>query len=453
MGRKRNTIGKSSSNAVVVGLGKNAIACAAYLIDEGWDVEMLDVKPHPHLERLVESELPGIMIHTAVDRQVLANADLVVISWTTVGASGVEVLELAKRYGSRVVTSLELFIDRSSKPVIAIAGSNGKSTVAALVRSIAESCAKTVCIDSRFGHPILELLNNQQPDAYIVELTPQQLGQIHSVSPDIVALLNCWESREGTMDDGGSLHNEDMERVAGAAAVSIINRDDPVISGMSISGTRIGFGTGKAGSDSDFGVDEEDSNRWGVKGATRLVDFAECALRGRHNELNILAAYAIADAAGFPIERARQAIAQFQSLPYSCDDEGEWNGVRWVNDARSTNVAAAIAAIESAAQPVVLIAGGLSQGDDFSRIARKVNGQLRGCVLFGRDGWEIGKSFNGIQHKEHVENIDDAIAVAEQIASAGDCVVFSPGCASHDMFSDYEQRGESFSQALRSRFS
>ena len=154
----------------------------------------------------------------------------------------------------------------------------------------------------------------------------------------------------------------------------------------------------------------------------------------------------------FSVTAARQAIINFKGLPYSCEDEGKMNGIRWLNDSRSTNVDAAIAAIEYSDEPVVLIAGGLSQGDDFSKITEKVNGKLRGCVLFGRDSWQIGKSFNGIKNKELVEDIDDAIAVAEQIASEGDCVVFSPGCVSHDMFTDYEQRGESFSQALRSHF-
>ena len=447
------TTNKSDSNsvpnAVIVGLGKNSNACAAYLIDEGWDVEMLDIKPHPQLERLTESELPGIMIHTEIDAHVFMNADLVVMSRTTTGPYA-EVLELAEQYGCRTVTSLEFFFECSEKPTAAIVGNNGKSTVLTLVQTIAKRQGQIACIDAKNGYPFLELLDDHQPDIYILELTAQQLSQVQSVSPDIVTILN--HTTDQLQSNGSASCIQDMARVAGNSKVSVINRDDPTVSRIASPGTRIEFSRSEPESDSDYGIVTYKSARWIAKGSDRLIRLDDCELRGNHNELNILAACAITDAAGFSVTAARQAIINFKGLPYSCEDEGKMNGIRWLNDSRSTNVDAAIAAIEYSDEPVVLIAGGLSQGDDFSKITEKVNGKLRGCVLFGRDSWQIGKSFNGIKNKELVEDIDDAIAVAEQIASEGDCVVFSPGCVSHDMFTDYEQRGESFSQALRSHF-
>ena len=439
----------SVPNAVIVGLGKNSIACAAYLIDEGWDVEMLDVKPHPQLERLTESELPGIMIHAEIDAHVFMNADLVVMSRAASGPYA-EVLELAGQYECRTVTSLEFFFECSKKPTAAIVGSNGKSTVLALVKAIAKRQGQIACIDAKNGYPFLELLDENQPDIYILELTAQQLTQVQSVSPEIVAILN--HTTDHLQSNGNASCIQDMARVANGSRVSIVNRDDSAVSQIASSGTRIEFSRSEPRSDSDYGIVTHKSSRWIVKGGDRLIRLDDCELRGNHNELNILAACAIIDAAEFSVSAARQAITNFKGLPYSCEDEGKMNGIRWLNDSRSTNVDAAIAAIEYSDEPVVLIAGGLSQGDDFSKITEKVNGKLRGCVLFGRDSWEIGKSFNGIKNKELVDDIDDAIAVAEQIASEGDCVVFSPGCVSHDMFTDYEQRGESFSQALRSHF-
>lgn len=449
MGTTKKSQCNSTPNAVVVGLGKNSNACAAYLIDQGWDVEMLDVKPHPQLERLTESELPGIMIHTELGDHVFMNVDLVVMCRTTAGPYA-EVLELAAQYGCRIVTSLELFFERSQTPTAAIIGSNGKSTVLALVQEIAKRKGRVACIDAKNGYPFLALLDDHQPDIYILELTAQQLAQMRSASPDIIAILN--HATDQVQGNAGTPCSDDMDRVAADAELMIINRDDARVSGITGSGTRIEFGRSEPAADSDFGIMTHKSARWIVKGAQRLIRLDDCALRGNHNELNILAACAIADAAGFAIPAARQAILTFKGLPYSCEDEGKKNGIRWVNDSRSTNVDAAIAAIECSDEPVVLIAGGLSQGDDFSKITQKVNGKLRGCVLFGRDSWQIGESFNGIKNKELVEDIDDAIAVAERIASEGDRVVFSPACVSHDMFSDYEQRGESFSQALRSHF-
>ncbi len=445
----QNTENNSVPNAVVVGLGKNSISCAAYLIDEGWDVEMLDVKPHPQLERLVESELPGIMIHTEVDPHPFMNAELVVMTRAMTGLYS-EVVDLASNYGCRTMTSLELFFECSNKPIVTIVGNNGKSTVLALVNAIANCQGQATCIDAKNGYPFLDLLDANQPDAYILELSSQQLAQVQSVGPDIVAILN--QTEDQATDNGTAPSTEVMTRVASNARMSIVNRDDPVISRMGVGGAGIEFGRSIPKRDSDYGILTVGTSRWIAKGTEKLINLDHCELQGSHNELNILAACAVADAVGYTVSAARSTIKKFKGLPYSCEDEGRRNGIRWVNDARSTNVDSTIAAIENSKEHVVLIAGGLSQGDDFSKITRKVNGKLRGCVLFGRDGWKLDQSFDGVKKKELVESIDDAITAAEQIASEGDCVVFSPGCVSHDMFSDYEQRGETFSQALKTHF-
>ncbi len=446
---KQNTKSNSVPNAVVVGLGKNSISCAAYLIDEGWDVEMLDVKPHPQLERLVESELSGIMIHTEVDPYPFMNADLVVMTRAMTGLYS-EVAELARKYGCRTMTSLELFFECSNKPVVAIVGNNGKSTVLALVDAIAKCQGKATCIDAKNGYPFLDLLDANQPDAYILELSTQQLAQVQSVGPDIITILN--QTQEQATENGATPSIDAVTRVTSNATMTVMNRDDPVISRMGIDGASIEFGRSKPKHDSDYGILTAGTSRWIAKGAEKLINIDHCELQGSHNELNILAACAVAHAVGYSVSTARSTIKKFKGLPYSCEDEGRRNGIRWVNDARSTNVDSTIAAIENSEEDVVLIAGGLTQGDDFSKITRKVNGKLRGCVLFGRDGWKLDQSFDGVKNKELVESIDDAISVAEQIASEGDCVVFSPGCVSHDMFSDYEQRGETFSQALKTHF-
>ncbi|MDE0309295.1 MAG: UDP-N-acetylmuramoyl-L-alanine--D-glutamate ligase [Acidiferrobacterales bacterium] len=441
----QNTIGNSVPSAVVVGLGKNSISCAAYLIDEGWDVEMLDVKPHPQLERLAESELPGIMIHSEVDPYAFMNANMVVTTRVMTGQYS-QVAQIASEYGCRTVTSLELFFERSTKPVVAIVGSNGKSTVLALVDAIANRQGRATCIDAKYGYPFLDLLDADQPDVYVMELSAQQLAQVHSISPDIITILNH------SADNGAVTSIDTVKRVARNADLRIVNRDDPAFSSADLKGARIEFGRSGPKSESDYGILTEGKSRWVVKGTEKLIRTNHCALQGSHNELNIVAACALAETIGYAPSVARNAIKNFKALPYSCEDEGRRNGIRWVNDARSTNVDSTIAAIEHSKGNVVLIAGGLSQGDDFAKVARKVNGKLTGCVLFGCDGWKLNQSFDSVKNKELVESIDDAIVAAEQIASEGDCVVFSPGCVSHDMFSDYQQRGETFSKALQTHF-
>ena len=135
-------------------------------------------------------------------------------------------------------------------------------------------------------------------------------------------------------------------------------------------------------SEVDYGVVNFSGVNWIVRGKTKLVNLSRCQLNSKHDTMNLLAACAIAEAAGYPVKNARTMVTQFAGLPYRCSTEGEWNGVRWVNDARSTNVGAALAAIESNSRPVVLIAGGLSKGADFSLIPEKSQWQIARLRIF-----------------------------------------------------------------------
>ena len=439
----------STGNAVVIGLGKSAIACASYLINEGWNVEMADARSQPSLRANVNSILPGVSIHTPIDSYLFVNADLTVLSCTST-PSNYTVRKQAKEFGSQVVNSLEMFFSRAEKPIISVTGTNGKSSVTTLVRNIIEKNRDEVLLGGCRGYPFMELLNKRQPDAYLLELSAPHLEQVDCdcVVSDVAAILNVSPDhmeRYSSVED----YVDSMSKVISDAKVAVINRDDDLTSRISTTGKRITFGMNPPQSEVDYGVVNFSGVNWIVRGKTKLVNLSRCQLNSKHDIMNLLAACAIAEAAGYPVKSARTMVTQFAGLPYRCSTEGEWNGVRWVNDARSTNVGAALAAIESNSRPVVLIAGGLSKGADFSLIPEKVNGRLRGCVFFGRDRRKISKPFNGGISKHHVEDIYDAISVANQLTKEGDCVVFSPGCASNDQFTDFEHRGKTFSQALQ----
>ena len=440
-----------AGNAIVFGLGKSAVACATFLINEGWDVAVADVNPRPQLESRFKSALPGIPVYAPVYPQLFLNVDLVVMSCTAAN-SNAAILQLAKEYGVEVVSSLDLFFERSTKPVIAVAGTNGKSTVTTLVDAIICSHGDSVRIGGYRGLPFLELLNKQQPNVFLLELSAMHLEQVNSVRPDVATILNVspdHKERYSNLDD----YVDCMAKVLQDAKIPVINRDDSIVSQLPTSGAGISFGLNQPPRDCDYGVVEDSSGRWIVRGDEKLINLSQCFLKGWHNELNLLAACAIAGAVGYPVDQKKNVVTKFEGLRFSCNDEGEWNGVRWVNDARSKNVGAAIAAIQSNSRPVVLIAGGLSKGADFSQIPKSVNGKLRGCVFFGRDGKEIGKSLKGIAKRKQAEDLYEAIKVAESMTKEGDCVIFSPGCESNDMFTDCVHRGETFSKALQMHFS
>ena len=401
-----------TGNAVVVGLGRSAIACATHLIDNGWDVEMAEVKSQPGLERNVSSQLPGVAINAPFESDLFVGKDLAVLSCTS-APSNLRIARMAKEYGAEVMNSLELFFHCADKPVISITGTNGKSSVTTLVGNIISRYRGVVQLGGCRGYPFMELLKKRQVDAYLLELSAPHLEQIERIQSDVAAVLNVspdhLERYKSTDACVGA-----MAKLISDAKIAVINRDDPIVSDIATSGQRITFGLNSPKSEEDYGVVDFSGVNWVVKAV-------------------------------------RTAVTNFEGLPYRCSTEGEWNGVRWVNDARSANVGAALAAIQSNERPVILIAGGLSKGADFSMIPQNVNGRLRGCIFFGRDRREISKTFDVTDNvaKHHVEDIYDAISVANSMTKEGDCVVFSPGCASNDQFTDFEHRGKSFSQALQ----
>ncbi len=443
----KSKVGKNSGNAMVIGLGRSAIACASYLIDEGWDVEMAEVRAQPRLEDGVRAALPGVSIHTQIEADMFIDKDLVVLSCTSAPAN-LRITEMATDYGVRVVNSLELFFNCADKPVISITGTNGKSSVATLVHSILEKHRAVVQLGGCRGHPFMELLSRRRADVYLLEISAPQLEQVDGIRSDLAAILNVspdHQERYASIEK----YVGSMSKIMRHANKAIINRDDPITAKIPTEGERITFGMNPPEHENDYGVDRYSGIRWIVRGAEKLINVDRCQLTEDHNVMNMLASSAIADAAGYPVKAVRTVVNKFEGLPYRCSTEGEWNGVQWINDARSANVGAALAAIRSNSRPVVLIAGGLSKGADFSLIPEQVNGRLRGCVFFGRDQREISKSFNGNIAKHYVDDVYDAITVANSISRTGDCVVFSPGCASNDQFTDFEHRGKTFSQALQ----
>ena len=440
----------SSGNAVVVGLGKSGVACANYLINDGWNVEVCDVVSRPYLEKRFKSTMPGIPIHAPLYPQLFLNTDLVAMSCTSAD-SDKSILRQAEKYGAEVVSSLDLFFQRCSKPTIAVSGTNGKSSVTSLISHVIEKSGHSAKIGGCGGVPFLDLLNSSDSDLYLLELSSLQLEQVKSsISPSVATILNAFPDHLERYESE-ELYISAMSRIVKDARTAVINREDARVANLPTSGERITFGRDPAKSARDFGVTEKNGARWISRGTNPLINLEECQLQGTHNELNLLAACAILAAAGFSVESAAKDIADFAELPYRCSFAGEWDEVRWINDARSSNVAATMAAVQTNEEnPVVLILGGLSKTADFSEVAEITNGRLRGCIFFGRDAQNISQGFSGQTQMVFVESISEAIIAADSLSEAGDSVIFSPGCAGYDMFTSYLQRGKVFSQALES---
>ncbi len=442
----------SSGSAVVVGLGVSGVACTKFLLNDGWDVEVCDVVSRPHLERRFKSTMPGIPVNAPIYPQLFLNTDLVAMSCTS-AHSDESIVRQAEKFGAEVLSSLELFFRHRSKPTIAVSGTNGKSTVNALINHVIDHAGQTAKIGGCGGMPFLDLLNSSSSDIFLLGLSSLQLEQVKSpISPDVATILNAYSDHLERYESA-SHYVSAMSKVIENAQKVVLNREDNIVANLPTSGERMTFGRNPASSEQDFGIVEKNQKRWIAKGNKPLVDLDKCQLKGAHNELNLLAACAILEAAGFSVEAATEQITNYRGLPFRCDLVGEWNGVRWINDARSSNVSATVAAIKSTNNdPIVLILGGLSKAANFSEIYNITGERLRGCIFYGRDARNISQAFNGRTQKVFVESMREAIFVAESLAEEGDSVVFSPGCASHDMFPSFKQRGKAFNKALKSHF-
>ncbi|HSH42511.1 MAG TPA: UDP-N-acetylmuramoyl-L-alanine--D-glutamate ligase, partial [Arenicellales bacterium] len=238
------------------------------------------------------------------------------------------------------------------------------------------------------------------------------------------------------------------QRVYHGARAVVVNRDDPDTAPRGRFDETWTFGLGAPQGERDLGILEQDGRRWLAAGRTLLLDAAELRLSGCHNLANVLAALALAGAAGWELAPCAAAARDFPGLPHRMEIVAEIGGVRWVNDSKATNVGATVAALTGAGTPVVLIAGGDGKGADFTPLAAALRRHARALVLFGRDAGRIEEAAGDSTETYRAEDLEQAVRRAAGLARPGDTVLLSPACASYDMFTDFEQRGDAFRAAV-----
>jgi len=263
-----------------------------------------------------------------------------------------------------------------------------------------------------------------------------------NVSPDHM-------DRYESLDD----YSDAKARIYQGADTGVLNLDDERVRAMAgLAARDVGFTLGEPG-ESAFGLCEKDGKSWLCKGGRALLPVADLCLKGRHNLANALAALALGEAAGLPMEAMLEGLRRFRGLAHRTQLVAEKHGVRWYNDSKGTNVGATIAALQGLHDPAtseraVLIAGGDCKGADFSELAPVVQQTCRALVLIGRDAGQIEAAVDGRCHVEHAESLEQAVKQAANLADSGDHVLLSPACASFDMFRGFEHRGDVFVAAV-----
>ncbi|MHB8454170.1 MAG: UDP-N-acetylmuramoyl-L-alanine--D-glutamate ligase [Acidiferrobacterales bacterium] len=434
--------------ALVLGLGATGLSCVRHLTAHGYRVQVADSRLAPPMIQELRVQFPDVPVHTGTwDAKLIRSADMLVVS---PGLSLREpTIAAAVAAGVPTIGDIELFARNARAPVIAITGANGKSTVTALVGEMCREAGFDTAVGGNIGVPALDLLQEPEPDVYVLELSSFQLETTFSLNARVATVLNVTPDHMDRYRDLAE-YSAAKERIFHGDGVMVLNRDDPRVMAMSSSGRRIVyFGMESPRTDADYGLLRRGDDEWLARGARALMPCTEIRLAGRHNLSNALAAVALAEAAGVPFDSMKRALTQFRGLRHRAEVTGERDGVLWINDSKGTNVGATVAALNGMVRPVVLIAGGEGKGADFSELRDAVKGHVRAMVLIGRDAPLLQTALGDLVSVVHAVDMAEAVREASRLAYPGDAVLLSPACASFDMFRNYEHRGDAFCDAVK----
>lgn len=436
---------------VIIGLGKTGISYARYFHKKGVKFSINDSRDNPPGLAAIQQEMPEITISLGkFDDDLLGSASEIILS------QGVSLLEpsivACREKNIPIIGDLELFVHEAKAPIIAITGSNAKSTVTTLVGKMTQKAGRNILMGGNIGIPVLELLEQPVPEYYLLEVSNFQLEVTHSLQAAVACLLNispdhldCYHDYQDYIAVKRSIFKN--------CRIAVNNRDDRMT----------WLDDGDTSTQISFGFDAPEPGHFGlrtVNGITYLAygdeNWLACddiLLPGKQNWGNSLAALAIGHAIGLPKQAMLEAIKSFRGLAHRCEYIGQHQGVDWYNDSKGTNVGATQSALQGLAATcsgrIILLAGGLAKGADFSPLLPVLNDAVSDVILFGRDAQQIASTFAKSDSELHfVQSLEQAVHVAQQQAKSGDVVLLSPACASFDMFDNFEQRGEVYTELV-----
>jgi len=434
-----------SGNIVVVGLGVTGLSVVRYLCGKGMLPVVIDSRENPPGEEELKQQYPDVKKYFGVfNKDSLATAKQLVVS-PGLSISSPE-FEYAKSQGVEIVGDIELFARDVDAPVIAITGSNGKSTVTTLVGEVFAKSDVKAGVGGNIGLPALDLLNKGN-QVYVLELSSFQLETLSNLKPVSSVVLNISEDHLDRYDSMQG-YIAAKEKIYNNTDVSVINRDDAVVSKMIVSNKNIGF-TLHEPKNNDFGLKEVDGESWICRNNQLLINTADLFVGGLHNVANIMAVLALCDSFDLPEEKVFSAIKMFGGLPHRMQCVAIGNNIKWFNDSKATNVGAAEAAINGLTGNVILIAGGESKDADLSSLKKPVSEYVKAMIVIGRDAILLENVCQDVTEVVHASCMYDAVVKANDLAKSGDTVLLSPACASFDMFKNYAHRGDVFNDAVK----
>lgn len=432
---------------VIVGLGITGLSCAKYLASQNIPFAMNDTRENPPLLNQFRENFPNQQIMLGkLDESLLENAAQLIISPGISIQNPLIAKQIAR--GVEVIGDIELFARMKKAPIIAITGTNAKSTVTTLVGEMAVQSGLNPAVGGNLGIPVLDfVLQKKESELFILELSSFQLETTYSLTPKVATVLNVTPDhmdRYATLTDYANA----KKNIYKNCTVAVCNRDDSLTDcGASFNEKKLHFTLNRP-EEKEFGLQKKDNDIYLAFEDQLLMPVAELPILGRHYQANALAALAIGHGYGFPLNAMIETLRHFKGLPHRCQLVRKRKGVLWYNDSKGTNVGATLAAIEGLGietrGKIVLIAGGIGKNADFSLLSAAIAKYVKAMVLIGEAAPIMAEILGDRAPVHFATSMEEAVALSDSLAEADDNVLLSPACASFDMFKNFEHRGEVF---------
>ncbi|WP_020409308.1 UDP-N-acetylmuramoyl-L-alanine--D-glutamate ligase [Hahella ganghwensis] len=443
------TILARDRHIVIVGLGVTGLSCARYLHERGMSFSVMDTRYDPPGLDELNQLAPGIEVITGkLDRNRLGEASEV---WLSPGVPLAHPDIAAVKDQVIVRGDVDVFSQEAKAPIIAISGSNGKSTVTSMVGEMAKACGVHVAIGGNLGTPVLDLLA-PEVELYVVELSSFQLETTEKLGAKAATVLNLSQDHMDRYPDMMAYHLAKM-RVFFGCRHMVLNKQDTLAQPPMMEGAEVTWFSLTPPEPKQFGVISSGDRHFLARGSEVLLDADDLKVKGRHNWSNALAALALAQAAGLSLPICLETLKEFTGLEHRCEWVGKYNGIEFINDSKATNVGATIAALEGLGPVIsgqlVLICGGQGKGQDFDALFKCVERHVGAAVVLGQDRQLLRDGLAARMPVHEVNTLEEAVAAAAAISQEGDLVLLSPACASLDMFRNYMERGEEFKRWVK----
>ncbi len=436
-----NSLHSKQTASVVLGLGATGLSCLEYLHGKQ---NIIACDDHLDETRQFELQKKFAQIEFLSTSECMQRSDINEIIASPGISDAHPLVAKALTANLPVICDIELFAKAEQGPVIAITGTNGKSTVVSWLQHVLNSVGKVCLLAGNIGIPALRALKSEH-EISVLELSSFQLERTYSLAPEVSLILNLSSDHLDRYADEAA-YQQAKERIYQNAQTVVINRDAQEFSLPHTLKQTLSFGLSE--SDKDFGVIVKDGVRYlSFKGGV-LLSCNELPLIGEHNVSNALAVLACAAAVGVSPNEALPSLVEFKGLSHRTELIADINGVRYVNDSKATNAGATVAAVSGDINNIILIAGGDAKQADLAPLQQAFEGKLKHAILLGQDAHQLDNILNAIAPCSHVENLKDAVSLASKLSEIGDTVLLSPACSSLDMFKSYIHRGQEFAAAV-----